>query len=91
MFLVSFRYAGALNFANDASELGFLEDRNIELLSGGELQRFAIALTCVRKADVYVTSCIQCRTKYADGHCIVICLTNHPHSLMSSNVLQLVE
>jgi len=29
-------------------------DRNISVLSGGELQRFAIALTCLAKADVYM-------------------------------------
>jgi ATP-binding cassette subfamily E protein 1 len=36
------------------SDLGNLLERNIEVLSGGELQRFAIALTCVQKGDVYV-------------------------------------
>lgn len=34
------------------SELTNLLDRNIEVLSGGELQRFAIALTCIQKGDV---------------------------------------
>ena len=29
-------------------------DRDIGQLSGGELQRFAIAMCCVQKADVYV-------------------------------------
>ncbi|KAH7097005.1 P-loop containing nucleoside triphosphate hydrolase protein, partial [Auriculariales sp. MPI-PUGE-AT-0066] len=29
-------------------------DRQIDQLSGGELQRFAIAMTCIRKADVYM-------------------------------------
>ena len=28
-------------------------DRDIELLSGGELQRFAIGFVCVQQADVY--------------------------------------
>jgi ATP-binding cassette subfamily E protein 1 len=27
-------------------------DRDVDLLSGGELQRFAIAMVCVQKADV---------------------------------------
>ena len=35
-------------------ELEQVRDRSIELLSGGELQRFALALVCVQKADVYV-------------------------------------
>ncbi|CAI7576820.1 Translation initiation factor RLI1 [Penicillium manginii] len=35
-------------------ELGPVADREIEKLSGGELQRFAIGLVCVQKADVYM-------------------------------------
>jgi len=33
-------------------ELGLVLDREMEQLSGGELQRFAIAIACVQKADV---------------------------------------
>jgi ATP-binding cassette subfamily E protein 1 len=33
-------------------ELKNVWDRDIDLLSGGELQRFAIAMVCVQKADV---------------------------------------
>jgi ATP-binding cassette subfamily E protein 1 len=29
-------------------------DRDVSLLSGGELQRFAIGTVCVQQADVYV-------------------------------------
>lgn len=36
------------------SELRGLLDREIDQLSGGELQRFAIAMCCVQKADVYM-------------------------------------
>lgn len=35
-------------------ELNHLLDRDIGLLSGGELQRFAIATVCVQEADVYM-------------------------------------
>ena len=35
-------------------ELGHLMDRDVGLLSGGELQRFAIGTVCVQKADVYM-------------------------------------
>ncbi|KLO09850.1 ATP-binding cassette sub-family e member 1 [Schizopora paradoxa] len=35
-------------------DLGPVMDREISQLSGGELQRFAIAMTCVQKADVYM-------------------------------------
>ena len=30
-------------------------DRNVDELSGGELQRFACAVVCIQKADMYVT------------------------------------
>ncbi|MBE7181227.1 MAG: ribosome biogenesis/translation initiation ATPase RLI, partial [Terriglobus roseus] len=35
-------------------ELNHLLERDIDLLSGGELQRFAIATVCVQEADVYM-------------------------------------
>ncbi|KAI5301249.1 Fe-S cluster-binding ribosome biosynthesis protein [Ascosphaera pollenicola] len=35
-------------------ELQQVKERDIGLLSGGELQRFAIGLVCVQKADVYM-------------------------------------
>lgn len=34
------------------TELKQVENRDINLLSGGELQRFALALVCVQQADV---------------------------------------
>lgn len=39
------------NFAN-FSDLLKVRDRNIEDLSGGELQRFAIAMVCIQNADM---------------------------------------
>lgn len=38
----------------DALDLKNVLDRNIADLSGGELQRFAIGIACVQKADVYM-------------------------------------
>jgi len=35
-------------------ELNHIMDRDINLLSGGELQRFAIGTVCVQQADVFV-------------------------------------
>jgi ATP-binding cassette subfamily E protein 1 len=35
-------------------ELEIVRNRNIEDLSGGELQRFACAITCVRKSDIFM-------------------------------------
>jgi ATP-binding cassette subfamily E protein 1 len=34
-------------------DLNDVVDREISQLSGGELQRFAIAMSCVQKADMY--------------------------------------
>ncbi|OAA69559.1 ABC transporter, ABCE [Cordyceps fumosorosea ARSEF 2679] len=38
----------------DILELNHIMDRDINLLSGGELQRFAIGTVCVQNADVYM-------------------------------------
>ncbi|XP_071087658.1 ATP-binding cassette sub-family E member 1 [Haliotis cracherodii] len=35
-------------------DLLHVRDRNVEDLSGGELQRFAIAIVCVQKADIFM-------------------------------------
>jgi len=39
-------------FAVDVPDLHGIKNRNIEDLSGGELQRFAIAIVCIQRADV---------------------------------------
>ena len=78
----------AMTVTNIELELNHLQDRNIELLSGGELQRFAIALTCIRKADVYVFNQPSSGLSWTDSVCTVTCSTSHHHSSMSSNVLQ---
>lgn len=36
-------------------DLHGVKHRNVEDLSGGELQRFAIAIVCIQKADMYVS------------------------------------
>lgn len=43
-----------LDIILDELELRQVYDRDINLLSGGELQRFAVGTTCVQKADVYM-------------------------------------
>mmetsp|Transcript_17020 Transcript_17020/g.33265 ORF Transcript_17020/g.33265 Transcript_17020/m.33265 type:complete len:626 (-) Transcript_17020:477-2354(-) len=35
-------------------DLNHVLDRNVDVLSGGELQRFAIAIVCVQRADAYL-------------------------------------
>jgi len=58
----------------DVLELNQVHDRNIDLLSGGELQRFAIAITCVQKADVYMfdepSSFLDVKQRLAAGRLI---------------------
>ncbi|KAK7753745.1 Fe-S cluster-binding ribosome biosynthesis protein [Diatrype stigma] len=45
---------GNLEEVLDVLELRHLLDRDVDKLSGGELQRFAIGTVCVQKADVYM-------------------------------------
>ncbi|TKX23893.1 translation initiation factor RLI1 [Elsinoe australis] len=58
----------------DTLELRQVFDRDVDLLSGGELQRFAIALTCVQKADVYMfdepSSFLDVKQRLAAGRLI---------------------
>ncbi|KAK8196598.1 Fe-S cluster-binding ribosome biosynthesis protein [Zalaria obscura] len=55
-------------------ELKNVMDRDIDLLSGGELQRFAIAIVCVQKADVYMfdepSSFLDVKQRLAAGRLI---------------------
>lgn len=41
-------------YIHNTLELGVLMKRDIAQLSGGELQRFALAMTCVQEANVYM-------------------------------------
>lgn len=43
----------------DLLELNEVLDRQPAQLSGGELQRFAIAIACIQKADVFVQSLLS--------------------------------
>jgi ATP-binding cassette subfamily E protein 1 len=43
-----------MQHAIDMLDLQCVIDRSIGVLSGGELQRFTIAVTCVQKADIYM-------------------------------------
>lgn len=45
---------GNLDFVIDQLDMRGILERQPKQLSGGELQRFAIAIACVQKADVYV-------------------------------------
>ncbi|EMR63611.1 putative translation initiation factor rli1 protein [Eutypa lata UCREL1] len=53
-FLLEHRAAmGNIDAVLDVLELRHLLDRDVDKLSGGELQRFAIGTVCVQKADVF--------------------------------------
>lgn len=58
----------------DTLELRQLLDRDINILSGGELQRFAIGTTCVQQADVYMfdepSSFLDVKQRLAAGRMI---------------------
>jgi len=43
-----------MEWAMTELDLNHVADRNVDLLSGGELQRFAIAVVVVQRADVYM-------------------------------------
>jgi len=45
---------GILQEAVDMMDLHEILDRKVGQLSGGELQRFTIAMTCVQEADLYM-------------------------------------
>ena len=43
-----------LEDVTDQFDLKDVIDREVENLSGGELQRFACAVTCIRKSDIFM-------------------------------------
>ena len=42
------------NFVIFVVDLTHIKDRNIEALSGGELQRFACAMVCIQDGDIFM-------------------------------------
>lgn len=52
--LKKFDERNSINSIVEDLDLSLLLDRQVEDLSGGELQRFAIAVACLRKGDVYM-------------------------------------
>lgn len=69
-----FQYRTFLDLANISTELKQVWDRDVDLLSGGELQRFAIAAVCVQDADVYMfdepSSFLDVKQRLAAGRII---------------------
>jgi ABC-type cobalamin transport system ATPase subunit len=73
----------------DELELNHVLDREIVHLSGGELQRFAIAMSCIQKADVYVRPLFLLLI-YANGRAGT-CSTSPLRIWISSNVSRLLR
>ena len=70
----------------DDLELNHVLDREVVHLSGGELQRFAIAMSCIQKADVYVEIYILLLFTLILISLPGTCLTKHQVILISNNV-----
>lgn len=70
----------------DDLELNHVLDREVVHLSGGELQRFAIAMSCIQKADVYVEIYILRLFPLILISLPGTCLTKHQVILISNNV-----
>ena len=70
----------------DDLELNHVLDREVVHLSGGELQRFAIAMSCIQKADVYVEIYILRLFILILIFLPGTCLTKHQVILISNNV-----
>lgn len=68
----------------DALELNDVLTREVTQLSGGELQRFAIAMTCIQRADVYVNSLSLYFPKLIPRP--VTCSTSRPVTWIFANV-----
>ena len=53
----------------DILDLMRVRDRNVDALSGGELQRFACAMVCIQKADIFMfdepSSYLDVKQRYA--------------------------
>ena len=43
-----------IDYVKNTFDLNKIQDRKVTLLSGGELQRFACAVTCIKNADIYM-------------------------------------
>lgn len=87
-----------LNLGKDmaeALELSHLLERNIEDLSGGELQRFAICVTCVSNVSVYIfdepTSYLDVRQRIHSAHVIRSLLKDGNYIIVVEHDLSILD
>lgn len=76
-------------------ELKQVWDRDVDLLSGGELQRFAIAMVCVQKADVYMfdepSSFLDVKQRLAAGRIIRSLLGPNSYVIVVEHDLSILD
>ncbi|KAK3704275.1 Fe-S cluster-binding ribosome biosynthesis protein [Vermiconidia calcicola] len=79
----------------DVLELNQVWDRSVDLLSGGELQRFAIAMVCVQKADVYMfdepSSFLDVKQRLAAGRLIRSLLRTDTYVIVVEHDLSILD
>jgi len=76
-------------------ELNHLLDRNVNVLSGGELQRFAICFSCVQVADVYMfdepTSYLDVKQRLKAADCIRSLATYNNYIIVIEHDLSILD
>lgn len=79
----------------DVLELNGVANREVAVLSGGELQRFALAITCVQKADVYMfdepSSYLDVRQRLAAARTIRELLTPEDYVIVVEHDLSVLD
>lgn len=79
----------------EALELSHLLERNIEDLSGGELQRFAICVTCVSNASIYIfdepTSYLDVKQRIKAAHVIRSLLKDSNYIIVVEHDLSVLD
>lgn len=84
----------AARFKKDL-DIEYLENREIDTLSGGELQRFAIAFACTAKADVYLldepTSYLDIKQRLIAANAIRGLSTNENYIVVIEHDLSILD
>ncbi|CAK7204465.1 Fe-S cluster-binding ribosome biosynthesis protein [Sporothrix eucalyptigena] len=79
----------------DTLELRHIYDRDVNLLSGGELQRFAIGTVCVQSADVYMfdepSSYLDVKQRLAAARIIRSLLRNDDYVIVVEHDLSVLD
>ena len=86
---------GTMEHIMDVLELNGVADREVAVLSGGELQRFALAITCVQKADVYMfdepSSYLDVKQRLAAARTIRELLTPNDYVIVVEHDLSVLD